>query len=117
MIEESYVRLYSNDFVRMAMRADADGPDPAVSSRRIGEARTHAVVMDARKGEGHLAALAERLREEARRLAQPGRFEVDPDTVGQQQDFLTSVADELERDQPQGPARPVWSIAPRAARA
>ncbi|QTC92239.1 hypothetical protein [Brevundimonas goettingensis] len=68
MIEENFVRLYASDFVRMAKRPGLMAADDPALERRIVEARKHAGVMDARKGEGHLAALISRLKDEAGRL-------------------------------------------------
>lgn len=67
MIEESYVRLYAADFARLAVRAELRPLDPDMVPKRMAEARAHAGVMDAKKGDGHLAALVARLRDEARR--------------------------------------------------
>lgn len=66
MIEENFVRLYAHDFVRLAIRSEMGSPDPDALQRRIREARAHAAIMDARKGGGHLAALASRVRDEAK---------------------------------------------------
>jgi hypothetical protein len=67
MIEEGFVRLYANDFASLAARAEAGMEVEALVQKRIGEARSHAALMDARKGEGHLPAVADRLVEEAAR--------------------------------------------------
>ncbi|WP_395945984.1 hypothetical protein [Brevundimonas sp.] len=67
MIEENYVRLYANDLIRMAQRVETRPSELDPVPQRLGQARAHAAVMDTAKGEGHLAALIARLRDEARR--------------------------------------------------
>jgi hypothetical protein len=97
MIEESFVRLYAADFVRMAQRPELfDLEDPALG-KRIEEACKHAVVMDAKKGDGHLAALTSRLHDEARRPRSPSRIgSIDEsDAVERRFRFLSVVADRL----------------------
>ncbi|CAN5145439.1 hypothetical protein BH11PSE2_BH11PSE2_10220 [soil metagenome] len=65
MIEEGFVQLYARDFVALASRAEQGAEVSIGLTRRIGEARSHAQLMDARKGPGHLEAVAERMRQEA----------------------------------------------------
>lgn len=74
MIEENYVRLYANDLIRMAQRVEARPSEFDPVPQRLGQARAHAAVMDAVKGEGHLAALIARLRDEARRPSSQTRI-------------------------------------------
>jgi len=97
MIEESYVRLYAGDFARFAARAEITPLDPTIVTRRMKEARVHAGVMDARKGDGHLEALVARLRDEARRPRSRGLMgSIDTATASaRHRDFLTTVADAL----------------------
>jgi hypothetical protein len=99
LIEESYVRLYATDFARLAVRAETRPLEPGALSRRIAEARSHAGVMDARKGEGHLEALVSRLRDAARRPLTPNRSgpEVDAEVLRTRHVFLNDVADTLSR--------------------
>ncbi len=68
MIEENFVRLYAYDFVQMAVRSGLGQDVDAALQRRLAEARTHAVVMDNHKSKGHLAALINRVRDEASRV-------------------------------------------------
>lgn len=97
MIEESYVRLYASDFVRMSRTAWLKPLDPDAVSQRMHEARTHAAVMDDAKGLGHLAALVTRLRDEASRpsleyeLAQGNNVAA----LDHRCQFLTKIADSL----------------------
>ena len=67
MIEEGFVRMYAHDFTTLAARAETGTDVEALVQKRIGEARSHAALMDSRKGEGHLPAVAERLTLEASR--------------------------------------------------
>lgn len=69
MIEEGFVRLYANDFASLAARAEAGVEVEALVQKRIGEARSHAALMDARKGGDHLPAVADRLVEESLRTS------------------------------------------------
>ncbi|NBW10373.1 MAG: hypothetical protein EBR82_20320 [Caulobacteraceae bacterium] len=97
MIEESYVRLYAGDFARLAARAEVTPLDPAILTRRMKEARVHAGVMDARKGDGHLEALVTRLRDEARRPRSRGLMGSieTAEANAHHHAFLTTVADAL----------------------
>lgn len=67
MIEEGFVRLYAHDFTALAARAETGMDVEAQVLKRVGEAKSHAALMDARKGEGHLPAVVERLTHEAER--------------------------------------------------
>lgn len=67
MIEEGFVRLYAHDFATLAARAETGIDVDGLLRKRIDEARSHAVLMDARKGAGHLAAVADRVEHEAAR--------------------------------------------------
>lgn len=67
MIEEGFVRMYAHDFTTLAARAETGTDVEALVQKRISEARSHAALMDARKGEGHLPAVAERVALEAAR--------------------------------------------------
>lgn len=67
MIEEGFVRMYAHDFTTLAARAENGTDVELMVQKRIGEARSHAALMDARKGDGHLPAVAERLIVEAAR--------------------------------------------------
>jgi hypothetical protein len=97
MIEESFVRLYAHDFVQMAVKSELGQDVSAPLLRRLGEARSHAALMDARKGAGHLPALITRLRDEACRF--DGRTMLkgaDPRQAALRRlGFLCAVADTL----------------------
>lgn len=97
MIEESFVRLYAHDFVQMARKSELGQDVDAMLQRRLTEVRHHADLMDARKGPGHLAVLASRIRDEAHRF--DGRTMLhgaDPRHAAQRHlRFLSSVADSL----------------------
>ncbi|WP_420471233.1 hypothetical protein [Brevundimonas sp. FT23042] len=97
MIEESFVRLYAHDFVQMARKSELGQDVDAMLQRRLTEARRHADLMDARKGPGHLAVLASRIRDEAQRF--DGRTMLhgaDPRHAAQRHlRFLSGVADSL----------------------
>ncbi|RYG09122.1 MAG: hypothetical protein EON96_18855 [Caulobacteraceae bacterium] len=99
MIEESYVRLYAHDFARLAVRAETKPLEPSLLPKRMADARAHARVMDARKGQGHLEALVARLRDEARRPVSQNRIGLagDAETYEKRQLFLSEVADALSR--------------------
>lgn len=78
MIEEGFVRMYAHDFAALAARAEGGSDVEALVRKRIDEARSHAALMDARKGEGHLPAVADRVaheaeREDVRLSRRPGR--------------------------------------------
>jgi hypothetical protein len=96
MIEESYVRLYAADFARLAVRAELRPLDPDMVPKRMAEARAHAGVMDAKKGEGHLAALVSRLRDEARRPRTHGpAVSSSAESAEHRHLFLNTIADAL----------------------
>lgn len=99
MIEESFVRLYAHDFIQMAVKSELGQDVDAALQRRLAEARSHAALMDARKGSGHLTALIERIRDEAPRF--DGRAMLrgaDPSMAAKRRHrFLTKVADALVR--------------------
>jgi hypothetical protein len=65
LIEDGFVQMYARDFVVLASRAELGTDVEQGLARRITEVRSHAALMDARKGPGHLDAVAERLRHEA----------------------------------------------------
>ena len=106
MIEESFVRLYAHDFVQMAVRSELGQDVQAGLQRRLTEARSHAALMDTRKGGGHLAALVVRLRDEAVRFDGRSYLRgVDPRAAaGRRLIFLSGVADRLaDAETPQAP--------------
>ncbi|RZJ39504.1 MAG: hypothetical protein EON87_19810 [Brevundimonas sp.] len=79
MIEESFVRLYAHDFVQFAGRSELGQDVDEALTRRVREARSHAVLMDRHKGSDHLAALIERVRDEAGRfVGRPMLKDTDP---------------------------------------
>lgn len=98
MIEESFVRLYAYDFVQMAVRSGLGQDVDAALQRRLAEARTHAVVMDNHKSKGHLAALINRVRDEASRVdSRAARYGDDPALAAHQRfHFLLGVAEALD---------------------
>src|SRR5690606_23059789 len=61
MIEDAYVRLYANDFAQMAGRSEMGQDVEGAVEKRLADARAHAVIMDDRKGPGHLEALIRRI--------------------------------------------------------
>ena len=69
MPEEQFIQMYVRDFATMASRVEAGSDIEAQLNKRISETRSHAALMDARKAEGHLAAVIERLRSEAKKDA------------------------------------------------
>lgn len=99
MIEESFIRLYAHDFVQFAGRAELGQEVDAGVDKRMADARSHAVLMDARKGSDHLASLILRLREEAVQFN--GRVMLkgaDPEAAAlRRRRFLDRVADRLSR--------------------
>ena len=60
MPEEQFIQMYVRDFATMASRVEAGSDIEAQLNKRISETRSHAALMDARKAEGHLAAVIER---------------------------------------------------------
>lgn len=99
MVEESYVRLYANDFTRLAVRAETRPLEPDLLPKRIADARAHAVVMDSKKGAGHLEALATRLRDEAGRPPSHNRvgLAIEWAAIERRRSFLHTIADMLSR--------------------
>lgn len=102
MIEDAYVRLYAHDFVQMAGRSELGQDVQDTADRRMADARNHAVIMDARKGPGHLEALISRLREAAPLFN--GRVMLagaDPAQAAERRRiFLTGIADALSVTRP-----------------
>ena len=100
MIEEGFVQMYTRDFAALAAKAEAGLEVEAALHKRINETRAHATLMDARKGEGHLAAVAERLKLESRRTSvREMRVGADPDaTLARREAFLVRVATLLEAE-------------------
>ena len=95
MAEEGFIQMYVRDFTLMAARAETGQDVEAALTRRVREARDHAVIMDARKTPGHLDAVIERVREESQRKLFPGRGPDTPEERQRRGDFLTRVADML----------------------
>jgi len=93
--------MYARDFSALAAKAESGLEVEAALRKRISETRAHAVLMDSRKTEGHLAAVAERLRLESRRpdalhQMRPG---ADPAAaLARREAFLTRVADMLDAE-------------------
>jgi hypothetical protein len=100
MIEEGFVQMYARDFAAFAAKAEAGLEVEAALLKRIGEARAHAALMDARKSEGHLAAVSERLKLESRRTSvREMRVGPDPDaTMARREAFLIRVAELLDAE-------------------
>ena len=103
MIEDGFVQMYTRDFSALAAKAESGLEVEAALHKRLNEARAHAVLMDSRKTPGHLLAIAERVKLEARRTdalhqMRPG---ADPTAaLARRQVFLNRVADLLEADAP-----------------
>ena len=100
MPEEQFIQMYVRDFATMASRVEAGSDIEAQLSKRITETRSHAALMDARKAEGHLAAVIERLRSEARKDASQA-VKNTPDPVAaaaRRQEFMLRVADMLDSE-------------------
>lgn len=102
MIEEGFVRMYAHDFTALAARAETGAEVELLVQKRVGEARSHAALMDARKGEGHLPAVVERLKQEsAREDVRAIRAGEDvPGALARRRDFLLRVADLLDTPPP-----------------
>jgi hypothetical protein len=100
MIEEGFVQMYARDFAALAAKAEAGLEVEAALGKRINEARAHANLMDARKGEGHLGAVAERLKLESRRTSvREMRVGSDPvAALARREAFLIRVADMLDAE-------------------
>lgn len=97
MIEENFIRLYARDFVMLSVKSELGQDVGAQRERKMVDARSHAQVMDARKGSDHLAALTERVREEATRFDDRGLLAgTNPvEAAERRRVFLNAVADEL----------------------
>lgn len=97
MIEEGFVRMYAHDFAALAARAEGGSDVDALVRKRIEEARSHAALMDARKGEGHLPAVADRVAHEAER--EDVRFvragQDVPGALARRKEFLLQIVDLL----------------------
>ena len=91
--------MYARDFAALAAKAEQGLEVETAVRKRISEARAHAVLMDSRKGGGHLAGVAQRLRLESRRKdalhqMRPG---ADPAAaLARREAFLVHVAEMLE---------------------
>ena len=107
MIEEGFVRLYAHDFAALAARAEGGSDVEAMVQKRIGEARSHAALMDARKGPGHLPAVADRVAHEALRkdirIVRSG--EQIEGAIARRTEFLNRIADQLRGDAPAAASR------------
>jgi hypothetical protein len=102
MIEEGFVRMYAHDFAIFAARAETGVDVDSLVRKRIGEARSHAALMDARKGQGHLAAVADRVDHEAAR-SDIRAIRVGEDIAGafaRRRAFLTGIANTLRLPTP-----------------
>lgn len=97
MIEDAYVRLYTNDFAQMAGRSEMGQDVEGAVEKRLADARAHAVIMDDRKGPGHLEALIRRIRDTAPEFT--GRVmlkDANPQEAAHRRlVFLTRIADAL----------------------
>lgn len=111
MIEEGFVRMYAHDFTTLAARAESGAEVELLVQKRIGEARSHAALMDARKGEGHLPAVVERIRSESTR-EDVRTLRAGEDVEGalaRRREFLLRIADLLDTT----PAAPLKTMAVR----
>lgn len=118
MIEESFIRLYAHDFVQFAGRSEL-GQDVAQGvDKRMADARSHAALMDARKGSDHLAALVTRLYEEAAQFNSRVMLRgTDPaEAAARHRLFLLAIADKLSRPAEAGPAPRTMSAVTRLTR-
>ncbi len=110
MIEEGFVRMYAHDFATLAARAETGTDVEALVQKRIGEARSHAAIMDARKGDGHLPAVADRLVLEAARddvrMIRAG--EDIPGALARRRAFLNRIVDILRS--PTTPAKVTMAV-------
>lgn len=97
MIEESYVRMYASDFVNLAAKAEQGHSVDAALQKRIEDCRSHALVMDRHKGEGHLQALIGRLHDESVRFSGRGvpRGEDIEPAAARHRIFITDIAHTL----------------------
>lgn len=118
MIEEAFLRMYASDFVAMAARAE-QGTDVADQlKKRLDDCRSHAELMDRRKGQGHLAAMVERLGEESVRFSGRGlpRGDDPAPAAERHRQFLMAAASRLttpEAGSTEEPGLGVRSIAVR----
>ncbi|HEX8233565.1 MAG TPA: hypothetical protein VF559_09510 [Caulobacteraceae bacterium] len=98
MAEEQFVQMYVRDFAHLAARAETGQDVDDQLLRRVGEARSHADLMDSRKEPGHLHAVADRLRATAGQApVYPHRTAADYAAVAERREaFLNRVADLLE---------------------
>lgn len=98
MAEEGFVMMYTRDFAHLAARAAAGQDVEEAVTKRIAEARRHAELMDARKDVGHLEAVVDRLKSEARRNdTRAMRLEGDPEAAfARREAFLLRCAGMLE---------------------
>ncbi len=97
--EEGFIRMYVRDFAHLASRAEAGADVEEALIRRVGEAQSHAQLMDRRKQGDHLGAVAVRVREEAQRVIPRPilREDDDPEAARVRRiSFLNRVADLLE---------------------
>jgi hypothetical protein len=114
LIEEGFIQMYTRDFAALAAKAESGVEVEPALRKRISETRTHAVLMDSRKGDGHLSAVAERLRLESRRKdalhqMRPG---ADPAAaLARREAFLVRVADLLDAD-PEMAVSPGMAVRP-----
>ena len=101
MAEEGFVQMYVHDFATLAARAEAGADVEAAVRKRVHETRSHAALMDSRKESGHLLAVAERLKKEARQHSpRHMRQGADPEAVARREAFLLWVAELLDADPP-----------------
>ncbi len=116
MAEEGFIQMYVHDFATLAARAAAGADVEAAVRKRVTETRSHAALMDSRKEAGHLIAVAERLKKEARqRSPRYMRQASDPAAVARREAFLLWVAELLDADPPLDARQPGdaqrWPIA------
>lgn len=92
--------MYARDFAALAAKAEMGLEVEAAVRKRIGETRAHAALMDARKGQGHLAAVVERLKLDSRRASvREMRVGADPEAaLARREAFLVRVAGLLDAE-------------------
>lgn len=102
MIQDSFLRLYATDFVSFAAKAEQGQDVSAALQRRMDECRSHALLMDRHKGDGHLAAMSERLIDEAKRFSGRGLpRDQDPAPAAERhRAFLVRIAEALAEPAP-----------------
>ena len=101
MIEEGFVQMYAREFAALAAKAESGLEVEAAVRKRVAETRAHAALMDSRKTVGHLAAVAQRLKQEARRgdALHQMRAGADPAAaLARREAFLVRVADLLDAE-------------------